>query len=315
MINTVTNAEIKAFMYLSKAEAIANKTDLENLNALRVGNKGLSQRIDDGLNSGELRNYFRENLYYPASASFPAILGDTRTDLTKDHFGRDLNNSNLPILGVNIFGTDYPLPPPPLSTPTPIASNSHKNFSLNFTSTVDPYQQMFDNVEAILAKLETAEAAGFANRKSEITMYKAMLQNLLGESSAALTTDLVNAALAENATALVPSDPSLSGGGLTYTNNYPSANLKSNILSVRDDITEEIDPQKFNGTPIGADLAKFTLAKVANTPTSIRDIGVEGRSIQELVVLMYVLQMFEQSNWDWEKYINDTSRYEVESAV
>jgi hypothetical protein len=44
-------------------------------------------------------------------------------------------------------------------------------------------------------------------------------------------------------------------------------------------------------------------------------VGVEGKSIQELAILLYIMQMFEASNWDFEKYINDTSRYEMEPAV
>ena len=44
--------------------------------------------------------------------------------------------------------------------------------------------------------------------------------------------------------------------------------------------------------------------------TDVRNNSVKGRSIQELLLLMFVLQMFEQSKWDFEKYINDPTRYQ-----
>ena len=53
----------------------------------------------------------------------------------------------------------------------------------------------------------------------------------------------------------------------------------------------------------------------ADQATNVRSVGVEGKSIQELAILLYIMQMFEASNWDFEKYINDTSRYEMEPAV
>jgi hypothetical protein len=106
--------------------------------------------------------------------------------------------------------------------------------------------------------------------------------------------------------------------GITYgTNNYPNTNLRLEILAERRSIGDAINPAKYTGaTPIpSATLANFALSSKADQTTNIRSIGVEGKSIQEIAILLYIMQMFEASNWDWEKYINDTSRYEMEAAV
>ncbi|NBV98953.1 MAG: hypothetical protein EBR67_05515, partial [Proteobacteria bacterium] len=130
----ISPTTINTFLTASKAAAVINKKSLEDLDDIRTAGKGFAQRIDDGLTATKLRNYFQENIFYPSAAPFPkAGANDTRVDTTKDYFGRTLDNSNLPVFGVNIFGLDpdsgttYTVPPaPPL--PDAIASNSFKNF-------------------------------------------------------------------------------------------------------------------------------------------------------------------------------------------
>lgn len=338
---------INYFLEASKTAAVANKKSLEDLNDIKTAGKGFAQRIDDGLTATELRNYFQENIFYPSSTPFPkAGSADTRVNLNKDYFGRILDNSNIPVFGVNIFGTDnnttppttYTVPPdiqthyatanstgvlptvpPAPAIPAAVGSNSFKNFgtiSAGLATLSNPYQKIMDNINTLLTALAVEETAGHYNK---VNLYKTMIKNLLGESSEAPTAALITLASAEPATSIPLILPaSLAGMGLTYgTNNYPSTNLKTKILEERQTINEAINPAKYTGTqPIPKEiLANFALSSKADQPTTIRSVGVEGKSIQELAILLYIMQMFEQSNWDFEKYINDTSRYEMEAAV
>ena len=348
----ISPTTINTFLTASKAAAVNNKTDLENLDDFRKMGKGFAQRIDDGLSATELRNYFQENIFYPSAAPFPkAGLDDTRVNFTKDYFGRPLDNSNLPVFGVNIFGLDpdtattytvppdikahyananstnsytAPIVPPAPAIPDAIGSNSFKNFGKIVivagtpTPVLDnPYEKIMGNINTLLTALTAAEAAG---RYNEVSLYKTMIKNLLGESGGVPDAALIAAALAENPARIAPGDPSLvdAGMGLTYgANNYPSTNLRTKVLDARRTLDEAIDPAKYTGPqPIpNATLANFALSSKADQPTTMRSVGVEGKSIQELAILLYIMQMFEQSNWDFEKYINDTSRYEMEAAV
>ena len=339
---------INDFLKASKQATIAFKAKLEDLDDIRTAGKGFAQRIDDGLSASVLRNYFQKNIFYPSATPLPkAGPADTRADFTKDFFGRTLGNSNLPVFGVNIFGLDpdsgttYAVPPdiqayyananstnpytapavppaPPL--PDAIASNSFKNFGriLGGVPVLDnPYEKIMDNFNILLNALTAAEAAG---RSKEQGLYRVMIKNLLGESGGVPDAQLIAGALAENPNSFIPNHPSLvnAGMGLTYnTNNYPSANLRTKILDVRNTIGDAIDPAKYDGViPIpNTTLANFSLMSKADQATTIRSVGVEGKSIQELAILLYIMQMFEASNWDFEKYINDTSRYEMEPAV
>ena len=339
---------INDFLKASKQATIAFKAKLEDLDDIRTAGKGFAQRIDDGLSASALRNYFQKNIFYPSPTSLPkAGLADTRVDFTKDYFGRTLDNSNLPVFGVNIFGVDpdsgttYAVPPaiqahyananstnsytapavppaPPL--PDAIASNSFKNFGriLGGVPVLDnPYEKIMDNFNILLNALTEAEAAG---RSKEQGLYRVMIKNLLGESGGVPDAQLIAGALAENPNSFIPNHPSLVNAGmeLTYnTNNYPSANLRTKILDVRNTIGDAINPAKYDGViPIpNTTLANFSLMSKANQATEVRSVGVEGKSIQELAILLYIMQMFEASNWDFEKYINDTSRYEMEPAV
>ncbi|MFZ4085134.1 MAG: hypothetical protein ACOYK1_06320 [Vampirovibrionia bacterium] len=341
----ITTTTINTFLTASKAAAVNNKKLLEDLDDIRTAGKGFAQRIDDGLSATKLRNYFQENIFYPSDAPFPkALPGDTRADLTKDYFGWPLNNSNLPVFGVNIFGRDpisgttYTVPSniqayyanansgvayttaaaaaPPM--PARIVSNSYKNFGKSVPLD-NPYQKIMENINTLLTALTAAETAGHYNK---VNLYKTMIKNLLGESSEAPKAALVTLASAENTPLtplILPGDPSLVDttiGGLTYgTNNYPSTNMKTKILDARKTINETINPAKYKGTINSAALANFALSSKADQPTTMRTVGVESKSIQELAILLYIMQMFEQSNWDFEKYINDTSRYEIEAAV
>ena len=267
----------------------------------------------------------------PLAPSIPdpkrkAGLADTRADFTKDFFGRPLDNSNLPVFGVNIFGLDpdsgttytAPLVPPAPPMPGTIVSNSYKNFGLTDGPNLDnPYQKIMDNINTLLGALTAAEAAG---RSKEQGLYRVMIKNLLGESGGVPDAQLIAGALAENPNSFIPNHPSLVNVvmELTYnTNNYPSANLRTKILDVRNKIGDVIDPAKYDGViPIpNTTLANFSLMSKADQATNVRSVGVEGKSIQELAILLYIMQMFEASNWDYEKYINDTSRYEMEPAV
>ena len=320
----ISPTTINTFLTASKAAAVTNKKSLEDLDDIRTAGKGFAQRIDDGLTATKLRNYFQENIFYPSAAPFPkAGANDTRVDTTKDYFGRTLDNSNLPVFGVNIFGLDpdsgttYTVPPaPPL--PDAIASNSFKNFGsiLRGVPVLDnPYEKIMENIDTLLTALTAAETAG---RYNEQNLYRTMIKNLLGESSGVPSAALIAAASAENKTTLIlPGDPRLvdAGMGLTYTNNYPSTNMKTKILDERRTINETINPAKYKGTIDSTALANFALSSKADQPTTMRTVGVESKSIQELAILLYIMQMFEQSNWDWEKYINDTSRYEMAAAV
>jgi hypothetical protein len=316
---------INSFLSDSKIAASNNKKYLEDLDDIRTAGKGFAQRINDGLSATELKKYFQENIFYPSATTFPdAGAQDTRTDYTKDRFGRTLDNSNLPVFGVNIFGTDpktgitYDEPVPLPALPDPIGSNSYKNFGLTGLPTLDnPYEKIMDNINTLLTALTAAETAG---RYKEVSLYRTMIKNLLGESGGVPDAALIAAALAENPARIAPGDPSLvdAGMGLTYgTNNYPSVNLRTKVLDARRTLDEAIDPAKYTGTqPIPqATLANFALSSKADQATTIRSVGVEGKSIQELAILLYIMQMFEASNWDFEKYINDTSRYEIEPAV
>ena len=337
----ITTATINTFLTASKAAAVTNKKSLEDLDDIRTAGKGFAQRIDDGLTATELRNYFQENIFYPSAAPFPkAGLADTRVDFTKDYFGRTLDNSNLPVFGVNIFGLDpdtvttYTVPPDikayyvnansgvpytPVGTPPPIpdriGSTSHK---AGFPVTGDPSEKIMENIDTLLTALTAAETAGHYNK---VNLYKTMIKNLLGESSEAPKAALITLASAENTPPtilILPGDSRLVDTtiGLTYgTNNYPSTNMKTKILDARKTINETINPAKYKGTIDSAALANFALSSKADQPTTMRSVGVEGKSIQELAVLLYIMQMFEQSNWDFEKYINDTSRYEMAAAV
>jgi hypothetical protein len=316
---------INSFLSDSKIAASNNKQYLEDLDDIRTAGKGFGQRINDGLSATELKKYFQENIFYPSGTTFPnAGVQDTRTDYTKDRFGRTLDNSNLPVFGVNIFGTDpktgitYDEPIPLPALPDPIGSNSYKNFGLTGLPTLDnPYEKIMDNINTLLTALTAAETAG---RYKEVSLYRTMIKNLLGESGGVPDAALIAAALAENPARIAPGDPSLvdAGMGLTYgTNNYPSVNLRTKVLDARRTLDEAIDPAKYTGPqPIpNATLVNFALSSKADQATTIRSVGVEGKSIQELAVLLYIMQMFEQSNWDFEKYLNDTSRYEIEAAV
>jgi hypothetical protein len=336
---------VNTFLTASKVAAATNKERLEDLNDIRTAGKGFAQRIDDGLSATKLRNYFQENIFYPSAAPFPkAGAGDTRVDFTKDYFGRPLNNSNLPVFGVNIFGRDpisgttytvpsniqayyanansgvtYTAPTDPTAPPMPatIVSNSYKNFGESVPLD-KPYEKIMENINTLLTALTAAETAK-PPRDNEQNLYKTMIKNLLGESSGVPSAALIAAASAENTTTLIlPGDPRLADAaiGLTYsTNNSPSINLKTKILDERRTIGDAINPAKYDGTPDYNDLANFALSSKADQPTTMRTVGVESKSIQELAILLYIMQMFEQSNWDFEKYINDTSRYEIEAAV
>jgi hypothetical protein len=343
---------VNTFLTASKAAAVNNKKLLEDLDDIRTAGKGFAQRIDDGLSATELRNYFQKNIFYPSAAPFPkAGADDTRVDFTKDYFGRTLDNSNLPVFGVNIFGLDpdtgtlytvppdikasyananstnsytAPIVPPAPAKPDAIGSNSFKNFGKIVAGTPtpvldNPYEKIMENINALLTALTAAETAGHYNK---VNLYKTMIKNLLGESSEAPKPALVTLASAENTPLtplILPGDPSLVDttiGGLTYgTNNYPSTNMKTKILDERRTIGDAINPAKYDGTPDYNALANFALSSKADQPTTMRTVGVESKSIQELAILLYIMQMFEQSNWDWEKYINDTSRYEMAAAV
>jgi hypothetical protein len=338
---------INTFLSDSKIAAANNKNRLEDLDDIRTAGKGFAQRIDDGLSATELRNYFQKNIFYPSATSFPkAGANDTRENDTKDYFGRTLDNSNLPVFGVNIFGLDpdtqttYTVPPdiqthyananstnpytaptvpPAPAIPDTIGSNAYKNFGLAGVPTLDnPYQKIMENIDTLLTALTAAETAGHDNK---VNLYKTMIKNLLGESSEAPKATLITAASAENTpptTLILPGDPSLVNAaiGLTYnTNNYPSTNLKTKIVDARRTIGDAINPAKYKGTIDSATLANFALSSKADQATTTRSVGVESKSIQELAILLYVMQMFEQSNWDFEKYINDTSRYEMVAAV
>jgi hypothetical protein len=316
---------INTFLTASKAALAINKSKLENLDDLRTSGKGLGQRIDENLSASALEDYFHQNIFYPTNLAFPdAGVQDTRTVYTKDLFGRDLTNTNLPVFGVNIFGEDpktgitYNDPITLPATPSPISSNSYKNFGLTGVSNLaNPHQKIMENINTLLTRLKMAETAGYPNEQS---LYKTMIKNLLGESGEAPSADLINAALAENPASYIPGHPSLVDAtmGLTYsTNNYPNTSLRSEILTERRSIADTIDPAKYTGSqPIpNATLANFTLSSKADQATTVRTVGVEGKSIQELAILLYIMQMFESSNWDFEKYINDTSRYEMVDAV
>ena len=346
---SITTTTINTFLKDSKVAAAKNKERLEDLDDIRTAGKGFGQRIDDGLSARELRNYFQENIFYASAASFPkAGAGDTRVDFTKDFFGRTLDNRNLPVFGVNIFGTDpdsgtlYTVPsniqtyyanansgviytapavPPAPPIPDSMVSNSYKNFGQTGVPTLDkPYQKIMENIDTLLTALTAAETAG---RYNEQNLYRTMIKNLFGESSGVPSAALIAAASAENTTTtlILPGDPRLVDTaimGLTYgTNNSPSANLRTKILDERRTIGNGINPAKYTGPqPIpNATLANFALSSKADQTTTVRSVGVEGKSIQELAILLYIMQMFEQSNWDFEKYINDTSRYEMEAAV
>jgi hypothetical protein len=338
---------INTFLSDSKIAAAANKKSLDDLDDIRTAGKGFAQRIDDGLSATELRNYFQENIFYPSATPFPkALPGDTRANDTKDYFGRTLDNSNLPVFGVNIFGLDpdtqttYTVPPdiqthyananstnpytaptvPPFpAIPDTISSNSYKNFGLAGVPTLNnPYQKIMENTNTLLTALTAAETAGHDNK---VNLYKTMIKNLLGESGEAPEPALITLASAENTPPtilILPGDPILVDTtiGLTYgTNNYPSTNLKTKIIDERQTINEAINPAKYKGTINSAALANFALSSKADQATTVRTVGVEGKSIQELAILLYIMQMFESSNWDFEKYINDTSRYEMVAAV
>jgi hypothetical protein len=336
---------INTFLSDSKIAAANNKKLLEDLDDIRTASKGFGQRIDDGSTASELRNYFQENIFYPSANPFPkALPGDTRVDPTKDFFGRTLDNRNLPVFGVNIFGRDpnsgilytvppdiqtyyananslnpytAPIVPPAPAIPGTISSNSYKNFGLTGGPNLEnPYQKIMENVNTLLTALTAAETAT-PPRPKEQSLYKMMIKNLLGEDGGVPDATLIAQALSENSSSLVPSNPSLANAtmGLTYANNGPSTNLKTKILAERRTIGDSINPAKYTGTPTATDLANFALSSKADQTTSMRSIGVEGKSIQELAILLYVMQMFEQSNWDFEKYLNDTSRYEMEAAV
>jgi hypothetical protein len=339
---------INDFLKASKQAIINNKAKLEDLDDIRTAGKGFAQRIDDGLSASALRNYFQKNIFYLSATPLPkAGPADTRADFTKDFFGRTLDNSNLPVFGVNIFGLDpdsgttYAVPPdiqthygnansinpytapavppaPPL--PDAIASNSFKNFGRiqgGVPVLDNPYEKIMDNFNILLNALTAAEAL---ERSKEQGLYRVMIKNLLGESGGVPDAQLIAGALAENPNSFIPNHPSLVNAlmGLTYnTNNYPSANLRTKILDVRNTIGDAIDPAKYDGViPIpNTTLANFSLMSKADQATNVRSVGVGGKSIQELAILLYIMQMFEASNWDYEKYINDTSRYEMEPAV
>jgi hypothetical protein len=339
---------INDFLKASKQAIINNKAKLEDLDDIRTAGKGFAQRIDDGLSASALRNYFQKNIFYLSATPLPkAGPADTRADFTKDFFGRTLDNSNLPVFGVNIFGLDpdsgttYAVPPdiqthygnansinpytapavppaPPL--PDAIASNSFKNFGRiqgGVPVLDNPYEKIMDNFNILLNALTAAEAL---ERSKEQGLYRVMIKNLLGESGGVPDAQLIAGALAENPNSFIPNHPSLVNAlmGLTYnTNNYPSTNLRTKILDVRNTIGDAIDPAKYDGViPIpNTTLANFSLMSKADQATNVRSVGVGGKSIQELAILLYIMQMFEASNWDFEKYINDTSRYEMEPAV
>ncbi|MFM7457947.1 MAG: hypothetical protein ACKO3R_04715 [bacterium] len=343
-------AKINTFLSNSKTKALENKKSLEDLDDIRTAGKGFAQRIDDGLSATKLRDYFQKNIFYPTNTHFPkAGSDDTRVNFNKDYFGRTLDNSNLPVFGVNIFGTDNstipattytvptdiathyasanstgtlptgPLVPPP---PARIGSNSYKNFGriIAGAPVLDPpYEKIMNNVNILLTALTAAEGAG---RSKEASLYKIMIGNLLGEGTGVPDAALIAAARGENPappppTLILPGDTRLIDTTLTYTNNYPSTNLKTKILDERRSIGDAINPAEYDGViPIpNTTLANFALSSKADQPTTMRTVGVEGKSIQELAILLYIMQMFEASNWDWEKYINDTSRYEIAAAV
>jgi hypothetical protein len=326
---------INAFLKASRAAVVVNKSKLETLDDLRTSGKGLGQRIDENLSASELKNYFHQNIFYPTGLAFTAITNDTRVLVpippNQDRFGRPLDNSNLPVFGVNIFGTDtateitydepVPLPVPP-NLPSRVGSNSFKNFGTIIAGVpvlANPYEKIVNNIDTLLTALAAAEAAA-PPRPKEGGLYRIMIKNLLGETGGIPDALLIAKAVAENPATLIPNHPSLvdAGMGITYgTNNYPNTNLRLEILAERRSIGDAINPAKYTGaTPIpSATLANFALSSKADQTTNIRSIGVEGKSIQEIAILLYIMQMFEASNWDWEKYINDTSRYEMEAAV
>jgi hypothetical protein len=196
--------------------------------------------------------------------------------------------------------------------PSTIGTTSHK---AGFPVTGDPSEKIMENINTLLTALAAEETA---KNNNKVNLYKTMIKNLLGESSEAPKAALITLASAEPPITGFPLilPASLAGMGLTYgTNNYPNTNLKTKIINERQTINEAINPAKYKGTINSAALANFALSSKADQTTTVRNAGAEGKSIQELAILLYIMQMFEQSNWDFEKYLNDTSRYEMVAAV
>jgi hypothetical protein len=366
ILEGATGGSVNDFLTASKDAALINKTKLEDLSNFRKSNTVLIQRVKDSSSLGgeaegdaikELKDFFTENIYFTAGNFISGLNPDLSNpppppptpalppppaprNPNQDYFGRPLGPNNLPVLGVNIFGTDTSVtpnvtytPPPGTVLPADFPPMVAGDFSEAFDSFLPFEEQIMKNVVVLLDKLAAENAAETlgpppVTRTYTKSLYRMMINNLLGDTSQTPSADLITRAQAEHTLAtdvLLPSDPSLSYTGptpstsLTYdpATYLPNNNLARRILSRRDDIDKAINPARYDGVvPIPADaLANFALSYKANQATLVRSPSIEGKSIQELAILLYIMQMFEQSNWDWEKYINDTSRYEIEAAV
>lgn len=176
------------------------------------------------------------------------------------------------------------------------------------------YDEALINIDLILDKLKDAELAGgtFSTAK-EVQMYRTMILSLIGETSGSLSPDFIAEVVAE-ATAsgrsplypplaypTVPASP-LESAALNYSNRFPNVSIKSELTRVKKDMDKKMDPKKVGGPAAELNLAAITRSK-----------DLKGRSVQELSIILYVLQMFEASKWDWERYFNDSSRYEIET--
>lgn len=54
----------------------------------------------------------------------------------------------------------------------------------------------------------------------------------------------------------------------------------------------------------------YALSDIAeDISTEYKKDSISGKTIQELLLLLYVFQMFERSSWDFNKYVNDPNRY------
>ena len=178
------------------------------------------------------------------------------------------------------------------------------------------YGQVLTNISTLLGKLKKAEekenpppTGTSADCTKEKAMYAVMIFNLLGTRVNSLTAEFIDQVREEvgqsGTVPIYPDNSTLAMNGLTYVNNIPNLSIKSAVSKSKKDLDELIDPEKHSGTVNLDTLKNFTLTSVANTR------GLKGKSVQELIILLYIMQMFEQSNWEWEKYLNDSSRYEI----
>ena len=318
-------------------ETIEDSSDTDQKNALDqwLGDNAIS-KIAVGTLSGKdaleadinLLNHFIDGSIenYGSVSSMDSFIGDIKTNMefnleeannidnfnvTINDFVESLAEGSLPDFGdgsaIDIFTTE-------IFNSTDNSNTLTDGYPFKSPLSVDglplepEYQKIFEDVEALLIDKQNANFVG--NTATE-QMIDTMIINLLVGGEAP-SDEMVDAALDEHSPINRPSVrvPGHSSLQSSYSNgNSPDSVARLMATNRKDELDEIMDPENVDQTGV-VDKSQYSLTDVINdSSTDVRDESIGGKSVQELLLIMFVLQMFEQSKWEWEQYLNDESRY------